>query len=78
MKIKKWSTDLVAGDVLATGDVVVSIKEMGGQTVITLDNNVVFIFNDVVSVELMEETNCLYGGLAVGHTAGFCTADACY
>ena len=78
MKIKKWSTDLTAGDVLATGDVVVSNTSLGGQTIITLANGVVFIFNNVVSVELMGETNCLYGGLAVGHTAGFCTADSCY
>lgn len=76
MKIKKWSTDLVVGDVLTVGTVTAT-REFGNQTVITLDSDTVLIFNDVVSVELMAETNCLYGGLAVGHSVN-CTAHSCY
>lgn len=26
----------------------------------------------------MPEGNCLYGGNAVGHSHGFCTADSCH
>jgi hypothetical protein len=26
----------------------------------------------------MPSGNCIYGGNAIGHSAGFCTADSCY
>jgi hypothetical protein len=30
------------------------------------------------SIREKSEGNCIYGGNALGHSKGFCTADACY
>jgi len=77
MKVKEFAHSLKSGDVLASGEIVKTVSVIGFDAVMTTDKGIVFL--DAASVvELNEETNCLYGGLAVGHTRGFCTADSCY
>lgn len=80
MKIKVYASELEQGATLANGNTVESVTQY------LYDSSTTYVESDGTAhnvwsfqpVELMQETNCIYGGLAVGHTAGFCTANSCY
>jgi hypothetical protein len=76
-EIKLIST-LRNGDVLADGSTVDNVTYSYGFTV-ELTNGESFTVREDATVDMMQETNCLYGGMRVGHSyGGNCTAHGCY
>jgi hypothetical protein len=80
MKVKVYASELETGMELANGNTVIDVQQYlySSMTVYVESDNTAHEVWSFQPVELMQETNCLYGGLAVGHTKGFCTADSCY
>ena len=79
-KVKVYASELEVGMTLANGNTVTSVEQFlfSGTTFYTESNGSSHEEWSFQPVTLMQETNCLYGGLANGHSRGFCTADSCY
>lgn len=80
MKIKVYASELEPGMELANGNTVVQVSHNLYSATTSWIESDESAHEDwsFAPIDLMQETNCLYGGLAVGHTRGFCTADSCY
>lgn len=80
MKVKVYASELESGMQLANGHSVTQVSQnMFSATTEYVESD--GSWHEVWSfqpIELNQETNCLYGGLAAGHSNGFCTADSCY
>ena len=79
-KVKVYASELETGMQLANGNSVTYVSHyryLIRTEYVESDGSwhEVWSFQEI---ELNQETNCLYGGLAVGHSSGFCTADSCY
>ena len=76
MKVKVYASELESGMQLANGHSVTQVSlNLFSATTEYVESDEVWSFQPI---ELNQETNCLYGGLAAGHSKGFCTADSCY
>lgn len=81
MKVKVYASELETGTELANGNTVTHVEQhlYSSSTIYIESDGTLHDVWNFQPVELNEETNCLYGGLAVGHKShGFCTADSCY
>lgn len=78
--VQIFASELEVGTVLSNGTTVVEVTQnLFSKTTswITSDGKLHEEWS-FQSIALQEQTNCLYGGIAVGHSYGFCTADSCY
>lgn len=79
-KVQIFASELEVGMVLSNGNTVTFVKQWlySSGTEYTESNGVTHDVWSFQPVALIQETNCLYGGLKSGHSSGFCTADSCY
>lgn len=78
--IRVRASELAIGDTLANGNTVTIHEDYPNccETVWGESDGTIHVSDRHAPVTLAGTTNCIYGGYAIGHSSGFCTADACY
>lgn len=78
MKVKVKASNLTTGTILASGEVVIQVLPFNfGNEVMIVTSEQTFEAWAYQGIPINQETNCLYGGNASGHSIN-CTAKGCW
>ncbi len=78
MKSNVFASHLREGMTLANGNTVTSVAQYCASTVYLESDGTMHDVWNVQEIAVNQETTCMYGGTAPGHSHGFCTSSSCY